>query len=466
MDPLRDLMYPSSIAVWGASDNPLKMGTMQMANLLETGFPGKVYPIHPRLDTVLGCPAFPDIASVDRTVDLALLTLPTGVVPGVLEECGRAGIKRAIVISGGFKEAGAAGLAAEREIHAIARAHGIRFLGPNCVGVLNAAVPLNCTTIPDPPLGGGIAIASQSGAYTAMIYPLLRELGMKIRQTISVGNEADLDLVDCLGYLAGEPDIKAIGLYVETIRRPREFVRLAKQAALTKPVAAMYVGGTEAGSRSSRSHTGALSGPDGVYDGLFRQSGVIRADDMDEMLDILKLASLQKLDGPRLAVITNSGGPGSSLAYHIEKAGLRVPPFSDALAARLDEMTGPLAFVRNPIDLTFDTNLFLLRDLAATVMASGEVDGVVIYGLMGSEFTGNLEKHFPAIGAARDSWEASYRGLLAEFGELPARHGKLLAVMSFLPGSSTTVSTLTAAGIPVFSGARRLARALASICAA
>ncbi len=456
-------MNPASIAVWGASNNPMKMGTIQLANILETGYTGEVFPIHPTERNVMGLPAYRSIADVGRPVDLAQLTLPTEVVPGILEECGRAGVKRAIVISGGFKEVpGERGRRLEREIKEIARKHGIRFLGPNCVGIFNTLLDLNTTTIALPSGGGKIAFASQSGAYTAMINPLLRAQGIKMCQTISVGNEADIDLTDCLDYFREEPAVGAVGLYVETVRRPREFIRAARETVRKKPVVAIYVGGTEAGARSSLSHTGALSGMDEVYDGLFRQAGVIRADDLDQMLDWLWALSMQTMpEGDRMAVITNSGGPGTSLAYHAEKSGLSVPEFSDGLAARLDGVTGALAYVRNPIDLTFETDMLIFKTLLDMVFESGEVDGAFLYGVFGApEFMVNLIKRFPALNDMRDTMETAYLDFLDRLAEVPRAHGKPLIVMSFLQPGGSSLSPLTERGIPVFPSARRCTEAM------
>jgi acetyltransferase len=465
MHPLRDLMFPSSIAFWGASNNPMKMGTVQLANILETGFKGDVYPIHPSETTVLGLPAYKSIADVGRPVDLVQLTLPTDVVPGILEECGKAGIKRAIIISGGFKEfAGGGGRELEREIVDIAKRYGIRFLGPNCVGIFNSLISLNSTTIPRPPMGGSIAFASQSGAYTAMINPMLRAQGIKMYQTMSVGNEADIDLADCLEYFKDEPDVKAIGLYVETVRRPREFMKAARATVKSKPIVAIYVGGGEAGSRSSLSHTGALTGPDEVYDGLFRQSGVIRADDIDQMLDFLWALSSQPVpSGGRMAVVSNSGGPGTSLAYHVEKAGMTVPLFSEALNARLKEVTGRLAYVGNPVDLTFEMDLTLFEQLLDIVYSSGEVDGALLYGIFGWDFMTNMEKRFPALKQIQEPWIANYEKFLARLCEQPKSYGKPLFVLSFIPATSPSIAPIIRGGVPVFPSARRAAAAMSAM---
>jgi acyl-CoA synthetase (NDP forming) len=466
MHPLKQLMNPTSVAIYGASNNPMKMGTMQLANILETGYTGEVYPIHRSEETVMGIPAYKSIAEVGKPVDLVQLVLPTEVVPPILEECGEAGVRRAIVISGGFKEVqNPGGKERELELKQIAQRYGIRFLGPNCVGIMNGLCSLNTTTIPLPPMGGKIAFASQSGAYTAMINPYLRSQGVKMCQTLSVGNEADMDLTDCLEYLKDEEEVKAIGLYVETIRRPREFIEAARLTVKEKPVVAFYVGGTEAGSRSSLSHTGAISGPDEVYDGLFRQAGVIRAEDLDHMIDLVWTLSMQPPPpGERMAVITNSGGPGSSLAYHLEKVGLSVPLFSGELGARVDALTGPLTYVRNPIDLTFETNIFIFKDLLETVFDSGEVDGAVIFGIFGApDFMVNLKKRFPDMEVMLEGWEEGFRAFLKELAGISKTYGKPLIVMSFVDASGRTNQALIDCDIPVFPSASRSARAMRSL---
>ena len=463
MGPLDELMRPSSIAFYGASNNPLKMGTMQLANILEGGYAGRVFPIHPSEERVMGLPAYRSIAEVGEPVDLVQMVLPPDLVPGIMEECGRCGVRRAIVISGGFKETlRREGVDRERQLREVARRYGIRFLGPNCVGIMNGLISLNTTTIPEPPFGGGIALVSQSGAYTSMLNPYLREQGVRICQTISVGNEADIDIVDCLEYLLEEDAVKAVGLYVETVRRPREFIAAARRLAAAKPVAAVYVGGNEAGARSSLSHTGALAGPDGIYDGIFRQAGVMRVADMDLMIDALWVLSTQPLlRGERVAVITNSGGPGTSLAYHLEKAGLKVPVFSDALQSRLRSITTPTASLSNPLDITFDPNPGVYKDILEAVFSSGEVDGALLYGVFGpSDMAVNLRKRFPELIPFERKMEESFRGFLAEFADIPRRYGMPLVVMSLLEGSAATKRILVEAGVPVYQAAARAAGAI------
>ncbi|WP_287154318.1 CoA-binding protein [Candidatus Solincola tengchongensis] len=463
MHPLEMIMNPRSIAFYGASNNPLKMGSMQLANLLEGGFDGEVYPVHPTEGTVMGLPAYRSISEIGRPVDLAQLVLPTHLVPRIMEECGKAGVRRVIVISGGFKEVqDGNGRERERALQEIASRYGMRFLGPNCVGVMNRMRSLNTTTIPEPPFGGGIALASQSGAYTSMLNPYLRAQGMSICQTISVGNEADLDLVDCLEFFREQDEVRAVGLYVETVRRPERFIAVARETARRKPVVAVYVGGTEAGSRSSLSHTGAVTGPDELYDGLFRQAGVIRAEDIDHMLDLLWALSTQPLPpGPRIAVITNSGGPGTSLAYHLEKSGMRVPEFSPSLQKALRERTGPLTSVANPVDITFETNIAIYKEIAEEAFRYGEVDGAVIYGIFGAADMGtNLKKRLPELAPMEDAWDEQFLSFLPQLAQVPLEHRKPLLVMSFLGTASRTIRCLVENDLPVFTSASRCARAL------
>lgn len=464
-NPLKGIMYASSVAVWGASSSPMKMGTIQLVNLLAAGYPGKVYPVHPREREILGLPVYRSIHDVAGPVDLAMLVLPTAAVPEVLEECGKAGVRQAIIVSGGFKEtAGEGGVEREREISDIARRYGIRFVGPNCLGILNSAVPLITTTIPEPPLGGSIGMASQSGAYTAMIYPLLRAMGIGIHQTVSVGNEADIDLADCLDYFREEESVRAVGLYIETVRRPRAFIEAARACAREKPVVGIYVGGNEAGSRSGLSHTGAQAGPDALYDGLLAQAGVMRAEDMDEMIDWLWALSTQpRLAGRRVAVISNSGGPSTSLAYHVERAGLEVPLFSPGLQEKLKAMSNPLAYVGNPIDLTFDTNFQVFTDLLRTLLDSGEVDGAVLYGLFGQEWFASMRKYYPALEEVIVQMKDFYATFIEDLSGTARGAGKPFMVMSFLNQESNVISKLTSLGVPVYPSARRCASALRAL---
>ena len=261
-NPLYRIMHPRSIAFWGASNNPLGMGSVQLSVLLEMGFEGPVYPIHPKEKRVMGLTAYQRIADVPDTVDLAIFVLPTQVVPDILEECGRAGIKRAIIVTAGFGEMGEEGKAMQQRLIEIARTYGICFTGPNCIGVVNTGEKLNTTFFRYTAKPGFIGMASQSGSFVTQMFEHLLKFGIGFSQAFSVGNEAMTDITDCIEYLGSCPDTKVIGLYIEAIRRGREFFRVAREVSKVKPIVAYYIGGSEAGRKAALSHTGALAGPD------------------------------------------------------------------------------------------------------------------------------------------------------------------------------------------------------------
>jgi len=464
--PLRKIMHPRSLAFYGASNNILKMGSILMANLLASDFQGSIYPVHLKEKQVMNLQAYPRAQEIPHPVDVAVLVLPTEVVPEALEDLGQAGIQRAVIISGGFGEIpGGEGGRLQKRLVEVAREHGIRFIGPNCIGIFSHDASLNTTPFGNAPGGKGIAFASQSGAFTCQTYELWRKLGASINQTISVGNEADLDLADCLEYLVEEDNVTSVCLYIESIRRPRQFIRAARRLVEAKPVTAIYVGGTEAGARASLSHTAAISGSEELYDGILRQAGIAKAKDVEELFDITwTLATLPPMKGDRVAVITNSGGPGASMAYQCEKAGLRVPSFSAALQDKLHSLLPPTAYCVNPVDITYALNLLLLRDIAQIIFESGEADAALIYGFFGKEFVSNLAKVFPdAIESFAGVQSDFFLTGVQEIALLPKQLGMPAAVLSFSGPESEPNRIIMRNGMPVFSSARRCARALVAL---
>jgi acetyltransferase len=459
-------MHPRSLAFYGASNNILKMGSILMANLIASDFQGDIYPVHLREEQVMNLQAYPRAQEIPDAVDVAVLVLPTEVVPQALEDLGQAGIQRAVIISGGFEEIpGGEGRRLQKRLVEVAQEYGIRFIGPNCIGIFSHDASLNTTPFGNAPGGRGIAFASQSGAYTCQTYELWRKMGAKINQTISVGNEADLDLADCLEYLVDEDDVTSVCLYIESIRRPREFIRAARRLVEAKPVTAIYVGGTEAGARASFSHTAAISGSEELYDGILSQAGIERAGDVEELFDITwALATLPPMKGDRVAVITNSGGPGASMAYQCEKAGLRVPAFSNALRERLQSMLPHTAYCVNPVDITYALNLALLRDIAQLIFESDEADAALIYGFFGKEFVSNLAKVFPdAIESFASVQTDFFLNGVKEIALLPRQLGRPAAVLSFSGPESEPNRIVMDNGMPVFSSAQRCARALVAL---
>ncbi|HVN72825.1 MAG TPA: CoA-binding protein, partial [Desulfomonilia bacterium] len=347
-NPIEKLMNPASIAIVGASNNFTTMGTLQCMNLITNGFPGEVLPIHPQEKTVLGKKAYLSIAELPYAPDLGVLVVPTRLVPGMVEEFGRLGTRHMVIVTAGFRETGEEGRVLEKILIEKARQYGIRFLGPNCLGIVNTHLPLNITVGPIQDYRGKLGIASQSGTYIAQVVSYLHKNGIVMSKAISVGNEADITIIDCLEYLGSDESTKAIGLYIEGIKNASRFLEVAGNVSRIKPIVAQYAGGTEAGARSGSSHTGAMAGPGHLYEALFAQAGIISVGTIEEVFKTgWALASQPKLKGRRIAVLTNSGGPGTAISNTCNQVGLDVPEFSPELQKKISRLLPPHGSTRN-----------------------------------------------------------------------------------------------------------------------
>ncbi|UCD83351.1 MAG: CoA-binding protein [Deltaproteobacteria bacterium] len=466
-NPLVEIMNPGSVAIVGASNNIMKMGTVLLTSILRGNYPGKIYPIHPREETVFGLKTYRKAADLPEAPDLAVLVIPTRAVPQVLGELGERGVRKAIIISGGFSEVGEEGGELEKEIVAVARRYGIRFIGPNCIGVINTRGKLNTTFFPYLHEPGGIGIASQSGTYITQVISYLAKYQIRYSQAISVGNSVDIDLVDCLEYLGEDPETKAIALYIEAIRRGREFLEAAREVTRKKPVVALYVGGTEAGARSSLSHTGALSGPDAIYEGALRQSGIIRVETVEELYDwSWALATQPPARGRNIVVLSHSGGPTTSMADACERWGLRVPILRDDLQEKVREFIAPTASPRNPIDLTFSMDLSILADkIPRVLLADPEVDGMVIHGItLPPSLKGMRELAPNRDEVPFQDMEKIVASMLTELIEFPRIFGKPILCSAFWGEKDHAVVFLQSRGIPCFPAPERAVKAMAALC--
>lgn len=466
-NPLQKIMDPASISITGASNNFQKMGTIQLMNLLNSGFAGEVTPIHPREKSVLGRKAYPSVSDLPCAPELAVLVVPTPLVPEMLDAFGRIGTRHAVVISAGFGETGEDGRELEREILRIARSHGIRFLGPNCLGILNTHQPLNITVAPVLSRGGGLSLASQSGTYIAQTVGYLDRNGITLGKAISVGNEADIDIVDCIEYLGDDEDTRAIGLYIEGIRDAAKFLECARKVSARKPIVAQYVGGTEAGARSGSSHTGAMAGPDFVYDGLFAQAGVIRVNTIEEVYKYgWALACQPPPRGGHIAVLTNSGGPGSGIATTLDAAGLEVPEFSPGVQEKVSRFLPGHASPRNPVDLTFHMGMEnMAKNIPQVLFEAPEVDGVIIHGIMD---TGFMELVYPYVKdyfplPREDFLKSMETPHLGPLLEMPGKYGKPLVISSFFDRSDHCIRVFHEHGIPCLDSPEKAAGAMAAL---
>lgn len=463
-NPLHAIMNPSSIAVVGASNTITKMGAIQCLNLIKSGFTGEVMPVNPDEETVLGKKAYPSVLDLPHAPDIAVLVIPSRLVPEIIEKFGKIGTRFAVVVTAGFKETGDEGRAREKEIVSIARRFGMRFIGPNCLGILNTHLPFNITVMPTRMSKGSLGLVSQSGTYVAQTLPYLSGRGVRLSKAISVGNEADIDIVDCLEYLGEDDDTRAIGLYIEGIRRAGRFLEVAREITKTKPVIAQYVGGTEAGARSGSSHTGAMAGPDYVYDGLFEQAGVIRVDTIEEVYTIgWALAAQPALKGPRIAVLTNSGGPGTAIANTLNRGGLDVPVFSEDVQKEVSRyLPGSHASARNPVDLTFHVGMDAISEKIPQILfSSHDVDGIVLHGIMD---TGLFTEVSPLVKDLFTFDEEEFIDMskvnLDNLVDMPRKHAKPLLISSFFGNDDHATRTFRENGIPTFDSPEKAARAM------
>lgn len=390
-----EILNPESLCVFGANNSLLTtMGSMQLRNIIAGGFEGNIFPIHPKLDKIQGYKAYKSVLDLPEIPELAFIILPPKIVPEVLEECGQKGIKRAIITSGGFREVGSNGVELSKTISSIAETYEIRFVGPNCLGVYNGWYKpedkeshFNTMWVYDTFKRGNVSIASQSGTIACHTVWHAEKIGLKVGKSISIGNELNIDLVDYLDYFKDDPQTDVIGLYIEEVKRGREFVQLAREITPDKPIVAIYAGGTEAAARSIKSHTGAMGGEQKIYDAVFKETGIIATDSIMDFLYYLRtLAFATKYDifpkGNKVGIITDSGGSGSMMVKTAEMYGLQVPKFSQDLQEKLREDIPPTASALNPLDVTFDMNFYnLFVKFPKTLMNSGEIDSVIIYGV-------------------------------------------------------------------------------------
>jgi len=369
---------PSGVAVIGASADPRKLSHGVLRNCLSYGFAGAVYPANPRANEILGLPCYPDIDTVPDPVELAVLMVPAAACPDVLAACGRRGLKGAIVISGGFREVGAEGLALELELLAIAAQYDMRLIGPNCVGTLDAHTGLNTTFIRTMPKPGPIAFVSQSGAICGGILEWTAGKGIGFSRFATLGNAADVTETDLLLDLAEDPNTRVIVAYIEAIRDGRRFIDVARQITPHKPILVIKAGRTQAGTRAVSSHTGSLAGAMAAYDAAFQQAGVLRVDTVEDLFDhALALAYGPLPAGPRVAVVTNAGGPASLAADVIEQAGLAMPPTPEATLAALAGFTHPEAQLANPVDMLGGAEPAQYEQAVAALLASDAYDAVL-----------------------------------------------------------------------------------------
>lgn len=378
---LMPFFQPKSVAVIGASRQPGTFGNVILHNIVAGGFTGAVYPVNPNADVLEGHRAYSSVLDIPGAVELAFIIVPAGRVLDVVDECGRKGVRGIVVISAGFRETGPAGRELERRLLEKVRHYGLRLIGPNCMGVLNAdpAFSFNGTFSSALPPFGGVGLLSQSGALGLALLDHARSLRIGLSTFVSVGNKADVSGNDVIQYWEQDPATKVVLLYLESFGNPRKFARLAPRVSAKKPIIAVKGGRSKAGSRAALSHTGALAAVDVAVDALFQQSGVIRVDTLEEMFDVASLLAHQPLPGGRrVGILTNAGGPGILAADVCEAQGLEVPPLSTETVDRLRAILPPEASVANPVDMIASATAAHYAETLRTLLADDSLDAVII----------------------------------------------------------------------------------------
>jgi acetyl coenzyme A synthetase (ADP forming)-like protein len=373
------LLRPASVAVVGASADPLKVGHAVLSNLIGAGFTGPIYPVNPRAGVLLGRQAYPSLKDIPGEVDLAVIIVRRESVLQVLRDCAAKGVSAVVTITAGFGETGEDGRRLQREVAQVVRQHQLTMLGPNCLGLINPWHRLNAAFGQGLGEAGPIALISQSGALITAIQDMAARSRLGFSLMASLGNKATLDEVDFLEHLQGDERTRVITAYLEDISRGQEFMNVAERVGKVKPIVVIKAGRTTTGARAASSHTGSLAGSDSAYDSAFERTGVIRVDSVEQLFDLAGAFAYQPLPrGPRVGVVTNAGGPGIMMSDALELAGLTVASLDEATVAALRQALPPAAAVRNPVDVLGDADGERYGAAAELILASPAVDSLIV----------------------------------------------------------------------------------------
>jgi len=441
-DDLDAVLDPSSVAIIGASASPDKIGHKILRNILDAGFRGPIYPVNPRGGEILGLKAYPSVLDTPGDVDAVVVVVPSRFVPGVMEECVQKGVKGAVIISSGFKDVGPEGAQLEKTVLETAARGGVRIIGPNCQGVSNPVSGF-CATWPLVAGVGPVAVISQSGSIALEAPSNLVDNHVGYSKSVALGNKSDVDEADLISWLGGDEGTRVIAVYTEGTDQGRKLMK-AVRVASGKPVLILKGGRTEAGRKAVLAHTGSLAGSGEVFEAAVRQSGGVCVDSLMELLDAAKAFSMLPVPaGPRLIVVTSSGGAGILSSDASEKAGLALKPLSEDIVNRLRESLPEYCVLRNPLDLTGNafTEPGMYRDALEVVLESGEADMVLV--VFGDPISGTVELLGDAVRKARDK-------------------GVPVAV-NYLGGAGVQkieVDALQRSGVPVYSTPERAITAL------
>jgi len=378
-DPLHIFFHPRGVAVLGASGNPTKLSHGVLRNLVTHGYRGPVYPVNPKGGEMLGLRVYPSVADVPDPVELAIIVLSAERTVEALEACGKRGVRAAVLIASGFAELGVGGREREEQLRAAARRYGMRFIGPNCVGVIDTYSPIDTTFVRTMPTQGVIGFVSHSGAVCGGTMDWASAVGVGFSRIISLGNQADVDMADALESLAADPHTQVVAAYIEGLPDGRRFVEAAARMTVQKPLVVLKAGRTPSGTRAVASHTGALAGADRAFLAACRKAGAIPVENLEQLVDAsIALAYRNPPTGPRTAILTNAGGPAAVGADALDRQGLHLADLSPETQARLREVCPRGAMVGNPVDMLGGPRPEHYAEALEVLLGAPEVDGVMV----------------------------------------------------------------------------------------
>jgi len=450
---LRYLFRPRNVAILGASRDPSAWGHVILKNIIDYGFEGKIYPVNPKVDSLLGLKCYPDIRTIPDDIDLAVIAVPAGIVPQVMEGCVEKGVKVAVVITAGFSETGPEGERLEKEVVRIARKGGIRFVGPNCMGVFVARSKLDAVFTATVPKPGRIAFVSQSGAFagSTLYWATMRDIGFSA--VISVGNQADLELSDYLMYLADDEETAVTIAYIEGVKDGAKFMKALEYYTSKKPLVVMKLGRTPSGAKAAASHTASLAGRDEIYDAVFRKYGVIRVHEFDDMFNIaLAFASLPLPKGDRVGVISNGGGWCVEASDALESLELKLPPLPEHIIKEMNKILPPFWNKRNPMDLVATPDPEFYKRAIEFLMNEDCFDIVMTigYGILGR--TSNMPFLIPKEDA-----------VAREIADLVKKYKKPLVAVNQFGREFSSVKIFEENGIPTYLTIQKAAKVIRAL---
>ena len=373
------IFKPKSVAIIGASDTEGSVGYAIVKNFTQLGYAGEVYLVNMRKPEILGIKTYPTISHIPEPVDLAMIATPAKTVPDVVEQCGKAGVKGAIIVSAGFKETGAEGKELEAKILEIKKKYGMRIIGPNCIGIIRPRINLNATFVDKVPKPGKIAFLSQSGALGSAILDWAIHENIGFSNFVSVGSMIDVDFGDLIDYFGTDPQTRSILMYVEGITDARKFMSAAKHFARTKPIIVVKAGKYTESAKAVASHTGSLSGEDAIYDAAFKRAGIVRVEEIGDLFNAAEVLGTQPLPrGPNLAVITNAGGPGVMATDALIARGGKLAKLSQKTMDALNGVLPNFWSHGNPIDVLGDAQADRYKTAVEACLNDDNIDGIVI----------------------------------------------------------------------------------------